>query len=159
MDEFVLSDEHWMKAALREAEKAYQLGEVPIGAVVVYKNQIVGKGHNLTEKLQDPTAHAEMIAITAAANAIGSRRLNECMLYTTLEPCPMCAGALVLSRISRLVYGTSDPKAGAARTLYSICDDPRLNHQMIVTDGVMAEQSSMLLTSFFRELRRKKSER
>lgn len=157
MDEFQLSDEYWMKFALREAEKAYEKEEVPIGAIVVLNNEIIGKGHNLTEHLQDPTAHAEIMAITAAANSIGSRRLENCVVYTTLEPCPMCAGALVLARVKRLVFSARDPKSGAVRSLYQICDDPRLNHRMEITEGVLEEQASMMLTSFFRELREKKN--
>jgi tRNA(adenine34) deaminase len=158
MEEFKLSDEHWMKIALREAEKAYEKEEVPIGAIVVYQNEIIGKGYNLTEHLQDPTAHAEMMAITAAANYLGSRRLEDCVVYTTLEPCPMCAGALVLSRVKRLVFAARDPKSGAVRSLYNICDDPRLNHRMEITEGILEEEASMLLTSFFRQLRSRKND-
>lgn len=151
------NDEYWMRFAIKEAEKAYQKEEVPIGAIVVWNNEIIGKGHNLTEHLQDPTAHAEMLAITAAANFLGSRRLNECTIYTTLEPCPMCAGALVMARVKRLVFATRDPKAGAIRSLYQIGDDPRLNHRMEITEGILETESSRLLTSFFKRLREKKN--
>lgn len=150
-----ISDEYWMRFALKEAEKAYELEEVPVGAIIVKDNEIIGKGHNLTEQLQDPTAHAELIAITAAASHLGSRRLTGCTLYTTLEPCPMCAGALVLARVDRLVFAASDPKSGAVRSLYNICDDGRLNHRLEITGGILEIPASALLSSFFRELRRK----
>src|SRR3989337_1103109 len=116
--------EQWMKLALQEAEKAFERNEVPVGALVVHKGKIIGKGYNQIELLQDPTAHAEMIALTAASNYLQSRRLEDCTLYVTLEPCPMCAGAIVLARIPRLVYGASDPKAGAVQSLYHLLSDP-----------------------------------
>lgn len=145
--------EYWMELAFREAQKAYEEGEVPIGAIVVFENRIIGKGYNLTEKLQDPTAHAEMIAITAAAESLGSRRLLDTTLYVTLEPCPMCAGAIVLARIPALVFGCSDPKNGACGTLYNIVQDQRLNHRVNVVSGVLENRCSLILSDFFRKLR------
>ncbi|MBD1207631.1 MAG: nucleoside deaminase [Ignavibacteria bacterium] len=156
--EFALSsldDEHFMRMALREAEKAYQADEVPIGAVIVHENRIIGRGYNQTERLQDPTAHAEMIAITAAASHLGSRRLLDCTLYVTLEPCSMCAGATVLARAPRLVFATTDPKAGACGTLYNIAHDERLNHRCQITSGILQEESAMMLRSYFAKLRKK----
>ncbi|MDH7516076.1 MAG: tRNA adenosine(34) deaminase TadA [Bacteroidota bacterium] len=146
--------ERWMEAALREAQRAYDEDEVPVGAVVVFRERIIGKGHNQTERLNDPTAHAEILAITAAANALNSRRLEECTLYVTLEPCPMCAGAIVLARIPILVFGTYDPKAGACGTLYNIVEDRRLNHTVHVIPGVLDDRCSILLKAFFGDLRR-----
>lgn len=145
--------EYWMELAFREAQKAYEEGEVPIGAVVVFENRAIGKGYNLTEKLQDPTAHAEMIAITAAAENLGSRRLLDTTLYVTLEPCTMCAGAIVLARIPNLVYGTADPKSGACGTLYNIVQDERLNHRVNVVSGVLENKCALILSEFFRKLR------
>lgn len=145
--------EYWMELAFREAQKAYREEEVPIGAIVVFENRVIGKGYNLTEKLQDPTAHAEMIAITAAAENLGSRRLLDTTLYVTLEPCPMCAGAIVLARIPTLVFGCSDPKNGACGTLYNIVQDPRLNHRVNVVSGVLENKCSLILSDFFRKLR------
>ncbi len=142
-----------MKSALREAEIALEEGEVPVGAVVVRGDQIVGRGHNMVERLQDPTAHAELIAITAAAATVGSKHLDGCTLYVTLEPCPMCAGAIVWSRLERLVFGAFDPKAGAASTLYNIPQDDRLNHRVETISGVEAEPAEALLREFFRRLR------
>lgn len=139
----------WMKQALREAERAMDMGEVPVGAVVVRADAIVGRGHNMVETLQDPTAHAEMIAITAACDTLGTRVLDECTLYVTLEPCPMCAGAMVLARVERLVFGAFDEKAGCASTLYNLVEDRRFNHRLKVISSVQAEQSSELLRSFF----------
>jgi len=146
-------DERWMDSALREAGLAYRRKEVPIGAIVVHKSRIIGKGYNQIEVLHDPTAHAEMIAITAAATQLGSRRLEHCTLYVTLEPCAMCAGAIVLARIPRLVYGAADPKAGACGTLYNIVQDNKLNHQSEVVTGVMEEKCSALLREFFASVR------
>ena len=153
------TDEHFMKHALREALNAYEDDEVPVGAVIVKDGRIIGRGHNLREKLHDPTAHAEMIALTAAAEGLGDWRLEDCEIYVTLEPCPMCAGALVNSRIKRLVYGASDPKAGACGTLYNLVEDERLNHMVEVVSGVMAEDSAVLLREFFRARRTKKKTR
>jgi len=145
---------YWMERAFREAEKAYEKGEVPVGAVVVFENQIIGKGFNQIESLQDPTAHAEMLAITAAANYLQSRRLLDTTLYVTLEPCAMCAGAIVLARISSIVFGTKDPKSGACGTLFNIVQDQRLNHRVEVVSGVLENKCSLILSDFFRELRR-----
>jgi len=149
-------DIKYMKMALAEARKAYQRVEVPIGAVVVCNDQVVGRGFNLREQTQDPTSHAEMIALREAAENEASWRLENCQLYVTLEPCPMCAGAILQSRIKRLVYGASDPKAGAVRSLYQLLDDDRFNHQVEVEAGVMEKESAQLLKDFFRELRQRK---
>ncbi len=146
--------EQWMKYALREAGKAYEEDEVPVGAIVVQAGHIIGRGHNQIERLQDPTAHAEMIALTAASNHLHSRRLENCTLYVTLEPCPMCAGALVLSRIRTLVFASFDPKAGACGTLYNIVHDRRLNHTVHVISGVCDRESEELLRGFFGRVRR-----
>lgn len=143
-----------MRAALDEAIQAFDAGEVPVGAVVVHEGRIIGRGHNLRETLNDPTAHAEVIALTAAAASLESWRLDECTLYVTLEPCPMCAGALVNGRVARLVYGAADPKAGACGTLYNIVQDPRLNHRMTVTAGVLESDCADLLREFFRQRRK-----
>jgi tRNA(adenine34) deaminase len=145
--------EQWMKTALREAQRAFDANEVPIGAIVVHEGKIIGKGFNQIEQLQDPTAHAEMIAITAAANHQQSRRLENCTLYVTLEPCPMCAGAIILARIPTLVFGSYDPKAGACGTLYNIVEDKRLNHMVHVVGGVCDRESEALLKSFFGKVR------
>jgi tRNA(adenine34) deaminase len=145
--------EDFMHEALIEAEKARSIGEVPIGAVIVFKNKIIGRGHNQIEKLQDPTAHAEVFAIKEAAEFLKNRRLSETTLYVTLEPCAMCAGAIVLARIPRLVFGTSDPKAGACGTLYSITEDARLNHRCEVVRDVLKDECAGILKSFFAELR------
>ncbi len=144
---------YWMEQAFKEAEKAYQAGEVPVGAVIVYNNTIIGRGHNLIETLREPTAHAEMIAISAAANYLESRRLLDTTLYVTLEPCPMCSGAMVLARIPVLVYGASDPKSGSCGTLYNIVQDPRLNHQIEIVKGVLEKKCSLILSDFFKKLR------
>lgn len=142
-----------MQSALREAERAFEEDEVPVGAVIVRDGQVVGKGHNQIERLKDPTAHAEIIAITAAANTIGDRRLEGCTLYVTLEPCAMCAGAIVLARIPVLVFAAYDPKAGACGTLYNIVEDPRLNHSVHVVPGVCDTESGALLKAFFGTIR------
>ena len=143
-----------MRLALQAAEQAGRSGEVPVGAVVVVRGQVVAVAHNQRECLNDPTAHAEIIALRAAAAALGGWRLGDAELYVTMEPCPMCAGALVNARIRRLTYGCDDPKAGAARTLYRLLDDARLNHQVEVIPGVLATESAALLKSFFLRLRR-----
>ena len=142
-------DERFMRLALQEARAASDDGDVPIGAVVVRAGRIIGRGHNQREKLNDPTAHAEMIALTAASAFVGSWRLEGCTLYVTLEPCPMCAGATVLARLERLVFGAVDPKAGACGSLYRIPTDERLNHQVEVTAGVLAEDCGVMLQQFF----------
>ena len=151
-------DEYWMQAALKQAELAYDTGEVPVGAVVVHEDRIIGRGHNQTEVLQDPTAHAEILAIGAAAGTLGSWRLIDCTLYVTIEPCCMCAGAIVWSRLSRLVYGAPDPKAGACGSLYDIVSDTRLNHQVPTTHGVRMEEAAGYMKAFFLERRRKAEE-
>ena len=147
------SDEKFMKAAIDAAFIAEENGDVPIGAVVVYENKIIAKGYNQRQQLNDPTAHAEIIALTAAAEFIGNWRLNGCAIYVTLEPCTMCAGALVNARMDRLVYGCDDPKAGACKSLYNIVQDERLNHRLEVTSGVMAQECSTILSDFFRRRR------
>jgi tRNA(adenine34) deaminase len=147
--------ETFMRHALREAEAALAEDEVPIGAVVVRDGQVIAAAHNGREQLRDPTAHAEMIAITQAAAAMGDWRLEGCTLYVTLEPCPMCAGAIVLARLPRVVYGAADPKAGAAQSLFHLLDDPRLNHRAETISGVLAAECGEMLTRFFT---RKRSE-
>jgi len=142
-------DERFMKVAIEQARIAEENGDVPIGAVIVFESQIIGKAYNQREQLNDPTAHAEIIALTQAAAAKESWRLNGCTIYVTLEPCPMCAGALVLARMDRLVYGCDDPKAGACGSLYNIVQDERLNHRLEVTSGVMEEQCRRQLQEFF----------
>ncbi|MCH2202353.1 MAG: tRNA adenosine(34) deaminase TadA [Fuerstiella sp.] len=145
--------DHWMKRALDQAVAAFNSDEVPVGAVVVCDNQIIAAAHNQREMLNDPTAHAEMIAITQAADALGSWRLLECTLYVTLEPCPMCAGAIVQARIPWVVYGASDPKAGACDSLFHITGDIRMNHQAAVLGGVMKEDCRAILQEFFQKQR------
>jgi len=142
-----------MVQAIDQARAAEALGDVPIGAVVVRNGQTIARAHNRRIIDADPTAHAEMLAIRAAADAIGDWRLNDCTLVVTLEPCCMCAGAVVLARLDRVVYGASDPKGGAVRTLYSLCDDDRLNHKVDVIAGVRSDQCGRLLTDFFRAQR------
>jgi tRNA(adenine34) deaminase len=151
------TDEHWMRAAIAEAKLAGGKGEVPVGAVIVHETKIIGRGHNLRELSQDPTTHAEMIAIREAAETLGSWRLIDTTLYVTLEPCPMCAGALVNARVPRVVWGCNDPKAGATQTLYTIGSDPRLNHQFECVPGVLGEECRALLIEFFAAIRGKNS--
>lgn len=141
--------EHWMRVALQLAREADEQNEVPVGAVIVSEGRIVGEGFNQRETLNDPTAHAEMLAITQAAESLGSWRLVGCALYVTLEPCPMCAGAIVQARIPTVIYGAADPKGGACHTLYRITDDERLNHRAAVLGGVLQDESRFLLQSFF----------
>lgn len=145
--------EHLMRSAIEQARIAEGLGDVPIGAVVARNGEIIASAYNRRIIDADPTAHAEMLAIRAAADAIGDWRLTGCTLAVTLEPCPMCAGAIVLARIDRLVYGAADPKAGAVKTLYQICSDTRLNHQVEVVPGILADECSRLLTDFFQRQR------
>jgi len=142
-----------MRAALREARKAAEAGEVPVGAVVVHEGRILGRAHNQRETLKDPTAHAEMIALTQAASALSSWRLEGADLYVTLEPCLMCAGALVHARIRKVVFGAKDPKAGACGSLYQVGLDPRLNHRFEVEGGLLEGECAALLQEFFRERR------
>jgi tRNA(adenine34) deaminase len=150
-----------MREALREAQAAFDEDEVPIGAIVVHterassERRIVGAAHNQREQLHDPTAHAEMVAITQAAEALGRWRLDDCTIYVTLEPCPMCAGAIVLARMPRVVYGAADPKAGAVDTLFRLLDDRRLNHRAETVAGVLAEPCGEILSRFFRQKRQR----
>jgi tRNA(adenine34) deaminase len=150
------SDEHFMALALNEARSAGALGEVPIGAVLVWQGEIIGYGYNRRESSNDPTAHAEMLAIREAAARLDSWRLLETTLYVTLEPCPMCMGAIILARIPRVVYGCRDPKAGAAGSLFDLACDERLNHRVEVFEGVLHQECSSLLSDFFRLLREQK---
>ena len=145
--------DYWMRHAISQAQAAFEQNEVPVGAVIVCGDRIVAEGYNQRETLNDPTAHAEMIAITQAAETLGTWRLTECMLYVTLEPCPMCAGAIVQARIPTVIYGTDDPKAGACHTLYQITTDPRLNHRATVIGGVLQEECKSLLQQFFAQQR------
>lgn len=147
-------DDHFMRRAITLAQQALQEDEVPVGALVTFENKIIGSGWNQREKLQDPTAHAEMIAITQAAASLSSWRLEECTLYVTLEPCPMCAGAILQSRIARVVYGAIDPKAGAVDTLYRMLDDSRMNHRCHVVGGLLADQCGAILSHFFQQKRK-----
>ena len=144
-----------MTRALEQAACGAVVGEVPVGAVVVQGDRVVALAHNRREADQDPTAHAEVLAVRAAASTLGSWRLDDCTVYVTLEPCPMCAGALWLARVGRLVYATTDEKAGAAGTLYNVAADPRLNHQIQIDAGLMEAEARVLLQDFFRGLRRK----
>jgi len=149
-------DNYFMKQALIEAKKAYKIDEVPIGAVVVYKGEIVGRGYNKREKNQDPTAHAEMIAIKNAAERLGDWRLEDCIIYVTVEPCLMCAGAIQKARIKKLVYGAESKKDGAFGTLIDVLQNEELNHQLEVVSGIMAKESQKLLKDFFKKLRKRK---
>lgn len=148
--------EDWMREAIAEARRAEALGEVPIGAIIVHEGQIIGRGHNLRETIGDSTAHAEMIALREASQRLGAWRLLDCTLYVTLEPCPMCAGAIVQSRVPLVVYGAPDPKAGCAGTLMNLLQEPRFNHRTEIVDGVLREQCGELLSAFFRQLRQKR---
>lgn len=147
--------ERWMRLALDQARRAFEMDEVPVGAVVVSQNRVIGEGFNQRETLNDPTAHAEMIAITQAAEELRSWRLTDCTLYVTLEPCPMCAGAIVQARLPQVVYGTTDPKGGACHTLYRITDDERLNHKSTVLGGILQPECAGILQEFFAIQRRK----
>jgi tRNA(adenine34) deaminase len=146
--------EAFMQLALEEAEQAVKEEEVPVGAIIVYEGRPIASAHNQREQLHDPTAHAEMIAITQAAEARHSWRLEGCTLYVTLEPCPMCAGAILQARIPMVIFGATDPKAGAVETLYHLLDDPRLNHRAEVVGGVLAAPCGEILSRFFQEHRR-----
>jgi tRNA(adenine34) deaminase len=152
-----MQDVLWMRHALALAEEASLLGEVPVGAIVVYKNTIIGAAHNLRETLQDPTAHAETLALTQAAKHIGSWRLEDCTLYVTLEPCPMCSGALWLARIARCVYGCTDPRSGYLGSIHNLMDHTQLNHHYEITSGTLEKECSQILRTFFGRIRRKKS--
>lgn len=146
-------DVYWMKRALNLARKAESIGEVPIGALIVKEGTIIGKGFNQRESRNDPSAHAEMIAIRQAARKLNAWRLTGSTLYVTLEPCPMCMGAILLARVDRLIFGCLDPKAGAAGSLYNLADDTRFNHRVALESGVMRAECSEILSSFFRKLR------
>ncbi|MEX0639317.1 MAG: tRNA adenosine(34) deaminase TadA [Balneolaceae bacterium] len=146
----------WMLKALRLAEQAAREGEIPVGAIIIRDNQLIGKGYNQTELLNDPTAHAEMLAISAACNTIGEKYLNGCTLYVTLEPCPMCAGAIMWSKIDRIVFGLPDERAGACGTLFNISNNKKLNHRSEVIQGVLEEDCRDLLQIFFKNRRNRK---
>ena len=150
----VMDDEAGMRAALREARESLARDEVPVGCVIVHDGMVIGRGHNQVEALQDATAHAEILAIGAASNALTSWRLSECTLYVTLEPCAMCAGAIVLARLGRLVYGATDPKAGACGSVLDVIGEKRLNHRVPVTHGVLAGECGEILRAFFAKKRR-----
>lgn len=155
-EEINYSDEHWMSLALEEAEKAADIGEVPIGAVIVLENKVVGRGYNLRESLYQATAHAEILAINEANHNLAAWRLQGATLYVTLEPCPMCAGACILSRLDRVVFGARDPKGGCAGSLMNLLSDERFNHQPQVVEGVLAQECSQMMKDFFNQLREKK---
>ena len=148
-----MNDTELMRLAMVEAERAAAEGEVPVGAVVVVGDEVIATGRNQRETLADPTAHAEILALREASRHQGTWHLDDAVLCVTLEPCPMCAGALVNARVSRLVYGCADPKAGAVSTLYEICTDPRLNHRLTVVPGVLEQECAALLTTFFARIR------
>lgn len=154
LDEVTERDLKYMREALREAEAAGAAGDVPVGAIVVLGDRIVGRGRNERELTGDPLAHAEIVALRAAAAELGHWRLDEAELFVTLEPCPMCAGAIVQSRLRSLTYGTPDARGGAARSLFRVCDDPRTHHRVHVRNGILAEESASLLTEFFRAKRK-----
>lgn len=149
-----IGDEHFMRRALQAAQMAAEQDEVPVGAILVHENKVIATAYNQREQLADPTAHAEMIAITQAASHLNSWRLLDCTLYVTLEPCPMCAGAILQSRIPRVVYGAVDAKAGAVVSLFQLLNDPRLNHRCEVVGGVLAAPCGQILTDFFERKRR-----
>lgn len=151
-------DHYFMQLAILEAQKAAALGEVPIGAVIVFQNEVIASAHNLRETTQNAVTHAELMAVQHACDVIGSWRLEETTLYVTLEPCPMCAGAILQSRIPRVVYGARDQKAGCVDSLYHLLNDSRFNHECEVTEGVLAEECGEMLTNFFKELRRRKKQ-
>ena len=143
----------WMRLALREAEQAFDIKEVPVGAVIMKGSHLIGRGHNQMELLTDPTAHAEIIAITAAASFLGDWRLEECTLYVTKEPCAMCAGAIINSRLEKVVFGCYDEKEGCCGSLYQICSDPRFSHKTAVKGGILENDCSSLLVNFFKNRR------
>ncbi|MFS0673828.1 tRNA adenosine(34) deaminase TadA [Ornithinibacillus sp. 179-J 7C1 HS] len=153
-----MNDEFYMNLAIEEAKKAQEKHEVPIGAVIVFQDEVIATGYNVRELSQQTLSHAELIAIQEANKKIGSWRLEDCTLYVTLEPCPMCAGAIVQSRIKRVVYGAKDPKAGCAGTLMNLLDEKRFNHQVEITSGILEKACSELLTSFFKMLRAKRKQ-
>ena len=148
-------DRNYMELALEEATKGLVKDEVPVGALVVHQGKIIGMGYNRREELQEPTSHAEILALREASGSLGSWRLDDCTLYVTLEPCIMCTGAIIQARVPRLVFGCHDPKGGAVESLYRLCDDPRLNHSVEITSGIMKEQCARILSGFFISLRQK----
>jgi tRNA(adenine34) deaminase len=152
-------DQRFMRVAIDQAEIARENGDVPVGAVIVHESRLIAKAYNQREQLNDPTAHAEIIALTQAAAAVGNWHLDDCTIYVTLEPCSMCAGALVLARIDRLVYGCDDPKTGACGSLYNIVQDERLNHRLEVTSGVMENECRQQLQEFFQSRRSQNSQK
>lgn len=152
----VMNDEQYMQLAIKQAKRAEEMDEVPIGAIIVYNDEVIATGYNKREASQKTTSHAELIAIERANEIVGSWRLENCTLYVTLEPCPMCAGAIVQSRIKRVVYGASDPKAGCAGTLMNLLREEKFNHQVEVEANILEKQCSSLLTNFFRRLRDRK---
>jgi tRNA(adenine34) deaminase len=149
--------EHYMREALKEAVKAFENDEVPVGAIIVHEGEIIGKAHNQIKTLKDPTAHAEMIAITQAANFLQSERLTDCAMYSTLEPCSMCAGAMVLSRIESLIYAAKDPKTGAHQSVFKILNNKKLNHKVKVKKGILEKEASSLIKEFFTTKRKTSS--
>jgi tRNA(adenine34) deaminase len=155
----IRDDEEGMRAALREAHASAAVDEVPVGCVIVHDGAVIGRGHNQVEGLHDATAHAEILAIGVASNALQSWRLTECTLFVTLEPCSMCAGAMVLARVGRLVYGAADPKAGGCGSVLDVIHEPRLNHRVDVTSGVLAEECGAVLKTFFAGKRREAAEK
>ncbi|MDD2236950.1 MAG: tRNA adenosine(34) deaminase TadA [Kiritimatiellae bacterium] len=148
-----------MRMALREAQTAFEQGEVPVGAIIMHHGELIAKAHNQTELLKDPTAHAEMLAITQATSALGDWRLQDCTLYVTKEPCPMCAGAIILARLPLVVWGVDDPKRGGASSVFNILQHPQLNHRSEIIRGVLEDESRILLQRFFRERRNQQTER
>ncbi len=148
-----MNHDYYMNLALEQAEQAAIADEVPVGAIIVRNGEVLAAARNEREQLRDPTAHAEMIAITQAAAALGSWRLEGCTVYVTLEPCPMCAGAILQARASQLVYGADDPKAGAVHSLFQMMNDPRLNHCVEVVSGIMSERCGLVLSNFFKQKR------
>jgi tRNA(adenine34) deaminase len=153
VDHFFPRDEYFMRLALREAERALEHDDVPVGAVVIHQGEVIGSGHNEREERNDPTAHAEILALRDGSRSLGSWRLADSVLYVTLEPCAMCAGAVVLARVARVVYGAADPKAGAAGSVLDVLSEPQLNHRPDVAGGLLAEESAALLRGFFGERR------
>ncbi|GCF93330.1 tRNA-specific adenosine deaminase [Enterococcus florum] len=147
---------YFMQEALKEAQKAEMIAEVPIGAIIVHQKKIIGRGHNLREHSQDATSHAEIFAIQEACKGLDSWRLEDCQLFVTLEPCPMCSGAMILSRLEEVYFGAYDPKGGTAGTLMNLLEDERFNHQAYVEGGILAEECGQQLTNFFRQLREEK---
>lgn len=145
--------EAYMRMALEQAQQAFAIGEIPVGAVITHRDRVIAAAYNQREQLRDPTAHAEMIAITQAAEAVGNWRLADCVLYVTLEPCPMCAGAIINARIPRVVFGAADPKAGAVQSVFRLLSDARLNHRAEISSGVLRAPCSQILTHFFEQRR------